>query len=494
MASALLVAGILVRVVSFFISDNSGGDAGARVALAARWLQHPDFRLAFGAYSPGHFWLIGLFNLVVNNVTLAGRLLSLVLGIGTILLVWRLARVLYGDTASLLTLAVFNLYTLHVGYSTTSSAEVPFLFFLIGSLYFFFSFFGSEQLWRLGASGLMLSAAESIRYEAWAIFLAMTVALLVLTLRNKNRTRWSRNIQSLLLFCATGGLWPIFVMAGSWRAYGDPMRSLSAHNELISGWFAAHPVPVAHQLAVIPVTFFVSLSPFAFAGAIVGLARSFKQHLTASFAAITLFFWAVQNYEIVSGKLLAMARYSLTLGTLLAVVSGFGLEHICQKVFPRRIRLAEVIVMVLIFVNFVAVLLMSESRTGLGDKFAAMSPRLRYPKRVEDVGAYLKLHMRPDDKVVIDDYNVESNVIADAAGIPLLSQSDSYLASVKQNVGIRDYIETEHPRFVVYSDEGTLRKSLRLPSECADTTMPDEVVFSCKFSNRIYRIYELSYP
>src|ERR1041385_4618896 len=87
MAIALATGGSLLRVLSYFFSDNSGGDAAARVGITAQWLQQPDFRLAFGAYGPGHFWLIGLFSLFLPNITTAGRLLSLVLGIASIFLV-----------------------------------------------------------------------------------------------------------------------------------------------------------------------------------------------------------------------------------------------------------------------------------------------------------------------------------------------------------------------------------------------------------------------
>lgn len=101
--------------------------------------------------------------------------------------------------------------------------------------------------------------------------------------------------------------------------------------------------------------------------------------------------------------------------------------------------------------------------------------------------------MAPDDAVVIDDYNVESNIVMVAAGMPLLPGNRAYLASVQNKIDVDAYIKSRHPRFLVYSDQGTLRRSLALPSACTGTTNIDGVDFRCAFSNEIYRVYELSY-
>lgn len=495
MAIALATGGSLLRVLSYFFSDNSGGDAAARVGITAQWLQQPDFRLAFGAYGPGHFWLIGLFSLFLPNITTAGRLLSLVLGIASIFLVWKLTQRLYGDAAAILALAIFSFYSLHIGYSSTSSAEVPFLFLLLASLYFFFTYLQLNQTWRLAVAGLFLSVAESMRYEAWVFFFAMSVALigLVVLTNGKVQLGWSQ-LKPLLVFGCTGALWPTLAMVGSWRAYGDPMRSLTVHNELVTGWFGAHPVPLAHQVIVIPAALLIGLSPIGIVGALFGLFKSFSGRLTAAYTGVVLFFWAVQNYEILSGKLLAMARYSLTLGALLAIVAGFGLQKICIHFWPRRLLAAEGTVILLLLLNLTLVFVMSERHTRYADKFAPLSPRLRYSRRIAEVGRYLKSHMQAGDKIVIDDYNVESNLVAQAAGLPVLPRNQAYLASAKNEVGVREYIASQRPRFLVYSDEGTLRQTLALPPGCLAPVSIDGIRFACEFSTRIYRVYEMSYP
>src|SRR3954447_10789322 len=189
MAYALIGAGALLRAASFYFSDNAGGDAGAHVLLAAEWLKHPDLRLVFDTYPPGHFWLIALLSLIVHRVVVAGRMLSLSLGIASVYVVWRIARLLYSPVAAFFSLAVFALYSLHIGYSTTSSAEVAYLFFLLAGIYLFLAGVNceSERLRLLLLSGICFSVSESIRFEAWIFSAALFAAAVGFALADRHQ-------------------------------------------------------------------------------------------------------------------------------------------------------------------------------------------------------------------------------------------------------------------------------------------------------------------
>lgn len=495
-AMLLFFVGAALRVLSYFFSENIGGDALARTALTAGWLQHPNSQLVFGVYPPGHFWLIAALNLLVRNVTLSSRLLSLLLGTASLFFVWRLARLLYSDAAGMLSLAVCAFYSLHIGYSTTSSSEVPFVFFLLLALFFFFFYFHDRlrHFWYLGISGVTLSIAESIRYEAWVVFGALFLIFPLLWVWGSARRGPSRSaVLPLAIFSITGGAWPFFMMLYCWRKYGDPMYLVTLNHERVARTLAAIPSSLGYQLALTPVVLMISLSPLAFAAAIYGVVRS-RQPLAAAFAGLTTFFAAVQTYEIIAHGLLALARYTLTLGAMLCVISGEGLEAACRKFFPKRIKLARISVVAILVLNLGAVLAFSELPNRYTSKFGSVSPRLKYLPRLAQVGKYLRTHMGPQDSVVIDDYQVESNIVAYAAGLPILPGRRAYLASVKNDMGVREYMDREHPRFLVYSDQGTLRLSLTLPRECSQAGDVDGIEFRCVYANEVYRVYELRYP
>jgi len=487
--------GALLRIISYFLSDNSGGDAGARLRLAAQWLQSPTWKVVFDVYLPGHFWLIGLFDVVFRNVLVAGRCLSLILGIGSIVIVLCLARILYGARAATLSAAVFTFFTLHIGYSTTSSSEVPYLFFtLLAMLLFYLASSREDASIRYPAlSGISLSVAESIRYEAWIMFAALGMILFAWILSQPDQ-RWydRRQLQKVAVFGVTAGAWPAFMMAYSWRAFGHPLYLVNLNHSRVVGFLAENPKSIMVQLAVFPTALLVSLSPVAFLVAIYGLCRSFSNLQTAAFASTTLFLGAVQFYQILNHGLLANARYSISLGVLLAIASGFGFDRLIAVWTASRARIAQVVFILFLCGNAAVVLAVSEVPNRYADRFANVSPRLRYTPRITAVGRYLRGHMGPNDSVLIDNYNVESNVIADAAGLPFVRSPRVYLEGLKNSVTAREYLETAHPRFLVYAIGGTIRNWLVLPARCEDEEV-DGMRFHCVFTAEVYRVYELTY-
>ncbi len=496
LAGGVIGCGALLRIVSYFLSDNSGGDAGARVRLAAQWLQSPAWKIIFDVYLPGHFWLIGLFNVLCSNVLVAGRGLSLALGIASIVVVWRLAHMLYGARAAVLSTAVFSFFTLHIGYSTTSSSEVPYLFFTLLAVLLFHLATSNEgaSTWYIAWSGISLSVAESIRYEAWIIFAALGISLVAWVVFHPSQ-RWydRRAIQKVAVFGVTAGAWPAFMLSYSWRAFGNPLYLVTLNHSRVVRFLAENPKPMVGQMAVFPTALLISLSPVAFLVAIYGLCRSFSNWHTAAFAAMTLFLGVMQFYQILTHGLLANARYSISLGALLAVVSGLGFDKLIAGWTAARAEMGQVVLILFLCCNAAVVLAVSEIPNRYADRFANVSPRLRYSSRITAVARYLRGHMGSNDSVLIDNYNVESNVIADAAGLPLVHSPRVYLEGVKNSGTAREYLQTAHPRFLVYASGGTISNWLTLPNSCDKEVEVDGIHFRCSFANQVYRVFELTY-
>jgi len=491
---AWLCFGALLRVLSLCFSDNAGGDAGAHASAAAAWLSHPSAKFVFGTYPPGHFWLIGLFSLAVPNVVLAGRLLSLACGVASLCVVWRLARLCYGPSSAVLSLAIFTLYSLHIGYSTTSSAEVPYLFFLLAGTYLFLSGVqaSSHRLGRLLLSGLLFSVSESIRFEAWVFFAAIAAAAACAWLLNLRR----RGVAALPFagWILAAGIWPVFMMAYCRHFYGDAMYLVHQNRERVLE--SLRTVSTAHQFAVMPVAILASVSPAAVLAGIAGglFSLSFFSEEAFILAGATLLFAGVEAHQIAAGGLLATARYTITLGTMLCIMSGAGLEWAIQKWPARHATLTRRGFLALAALNCLLLACVSFYSNPLADELASVSPRLRYQRHILEVANYLRNHMKPGDNVVFDDYNVESNVLSEASGLPIVPGDRAYLASRKNAISVSDYIAAAHPRFLVYSDRGTLRQSLDLHPGCLDSQTVAGIVFHCACKGQVYRVYELSYP
>lgn len=486
--------GALLRVLSLCFSDNAGGDAGAHASAAAAWLSHPSAKFVFGTYPPGHFWLIGLLSLVVPNVVWAARLLSLACGIASLYVVWRLARLCYGPSCALLSLAIFTLYSLHIGYSTTSSAEVPYLFFLLAGTYLFLSGLqaSSNRLGRLFLSGLLFSVSESIRFEAWVFCAALAAAAAcawMVSLRHRGV-----EVVPFGAWILAAGFWPVLMMAYCRHFFGDPMYLVDQNRVRVLE--SLKTVSVQHQFAVMPLAILASVSPTAVLAGLAGgvFSLSFFSAEAFALAGATLLFAGVEGYEIATGGLLALARYTIALGTMFCIMSGAGLEWAIEKWTARHATLIRRGFIALAGLNCMLLACVSFYSNPLANELASVSPRLRYQGHIAEVATYLRSHLKPQDKVVFDDYNVESNILSDASGLPILPGERAYLASRKNEISVLEYIAREHPRFLVYSDRGTLRRSLDLHPACLDSQTVAGIVFHCAYNGQVYRVYELSYP
>ena len=495
-AWSLIAIGAVCRIVSFCFSDNAGGDAGAHAGAAAAWLQHPGLKFIFGTQPPGHFWLIGLLALVVPNVVWAARLLSLLCGIATLYVVWRLARLCYGPSSALLSLGVFTFYSLHIGYSTTSSAEVPYLFFLLAGTYLLLSGLqaSSNRLPRLFLAGLLFSVSESIRCEAWVVCAAMAAAVAcawILSLRRRGV-----KLLPLGVWILAAGLWPVLMMTYCRHYFGDPMYLVDQNRVRVLG--SLKTVSVLHQFAVMPLAIIASVSPLGVLAGLAGEVFSLSLFSAEAFilAGATLLFAGVEGYQIATGGLLGLARYTITLGTMLCIMSGAGLNWAIEKGkwWPRHATLIRRGFIVLAALNCMLLACVSFYSNPLADELASVSPRLRYPRHIAEVATYLRSHLQPEDRVIVDDYKVESNIVSDAAGLPIVPGDRAYLVSRKNEISVSEYIARAHPRFLVYSESGTLRRSLELSPVCLDSQRVAGIVFHCAYNGQVYRVYELSYP
>ncbi|HZQ26044.1 MAG TPA: glycosyltransferase family 39 protein [Terriglobales bacterium] len=486
----LLSAGIGLRVVFYFIGVNNGGDAIDRFSKAEDWLQHPDANMFFGAWLPLHFWMMaGIAKVFSIGVESAGRMLSLILGSASLFAVWHAARDLYGEKAAGLSLLVFAFYTLHVGYSTTSSAEVPYLFFALTGLALFFRYRRNSSIGTLMLSGLLFTLGAAIRYEAWVMMFAVALILLAEPLKKwkrkeSQRESWIR----LALFCTCAGLWPAFWMLENWRHFGHPLYYVAMQKVWVPEILAAGGHSQLYNLAVSPGTLLLTLSPVAFAAALYAFASAIRNQIGRDLAVIWLVVAGVQLYQTITAGMWPSARFTISQGGLLAIASGYGLLLIGERlrVGWKPLWMAT---LVLVSANLAFVFAVSESRLSVSDKFASISPRLRFTHYIQDVGDFLRLRLRPKDSVVIDNYNLESGFIAIAAGLSHDPGNRAFTANSMPPADVLNYVRKYHPRYFVIAKAGTLQPYLPLPAQCSGVSI-EGLRLECVFQNSVYRVFE----
>lgn len=478
---AIVSAAAVLRVVSFLLSENAGGDALARARLTALWLQHPGLELHFDVWLPLHFWLMGGLSTLVGDVELGCRLLSLLLGVASVWAVWALTKELDGEGTAAFSAIIFSGYSLHVAYSGTSSCDVPYLFFVLAGAALFFRGRRTGSLWLLWLGGLLLTAGAGIRYEAWVVIAGFNAVLL-----------YRREFKRLTVFLPASCLWPAFWMAYEWATRGHPLYSPALNYTLVRNDLNFYGMSLGYRLLLPLGVTLIALTPLAVAGFFLAARRVWEQRgPLAEFTFVLVFFAAVQFYQIAAGGTMSYARYTLTLGSLVAVLAGVGL----YRSFPRLKVLVGVLAL-----NLVALTLLSTFNSPLINKARSVAPALHFTPYLEEVGKYLKAHLGPDGAVVLDDYNYETNQLAHVAGLPLLESERAFIIpdrtdpeKQKQKFAeLLPYVHLRRPAYLVYANRGELRQFMPLPPECSPTQVED-VRFACVFQNTEYRIYALSY-
>ena len=123
--------------------------------MAERWMAHPHLITAFGdgagQYGPLHLYLVGLATTVFVDREMAGRLLSLLCGVLTVVPLYKLGRRSPdGRPASLRALAL-AVWGLHVQFSTTAASESVALLLMLSALA---AFVAALETGRSAESGL----------------------------------------------------------------------------------------------------------------------------------------------------------------------------------------------------------------------------------------------------------------------------------------------------------------------------------------------------
>jgi hypothetical protein len=296
---------------------------------------------------------------------------------------------------------------------------------------------------------------------------------------------------SLLVFGISSGAWPAFWAIRSRIHTGRFFNALSTNISLVPGQLALSPEHrLLYESVLSPGVILLTLTPVAVAGALYGLWLSFRRAKCIDFAVLVVFFGLFQLAIVLTHGSLAMARYTLTLGTLCAVLAGYGLAELGQFLRFRSDTVLAILITVLL-TNLIVIVGLSLRTSHLGDEFRSISPLMQFSTHVEGVGIFLRPQANSEDRFVIDNYNEEANLLSAVIGLPLLAGDRAFVPSNKSGVDPFPYINSYHPRFAILSARGTIGSHMALPPACSGSWRVRGVNFRCVYENEIYRVYEI---
>src|SRR5262245_27859720 len=218
---------------------------------------------------------------VYNRLFLAGRLLSVAMGVGVVLLVWLCGLRLMEGLGPLLSAALVAVMAPFVFYAKLATVDVPYLLWWLLSLLFLIRALESHRIWDYLGLGVAAALAVGTKDQAYGLYV-LVAPLLVWSRHNRDREKgWARAIfaPELWLAIAAGAL----VLQA---VYGLPgkVAGLRSHLRLITGsasqGFREFPNTLAGHarlfVSTVRNTAFVMGVP-AFVAALVGLVLALRR-------------------------------------------------------------------------------------------------------------------------------------------------------------------------------------------------------------------------
>jgi hypothetical protein len=223
-----LLAAKIILIISLYRSGfiSLTADDFGRVISAVDWVRQP-FLFIPSAWLPFLTFLNGLLLKVVWNFLWTPRIFSISVGLGSIVLAYFLARLLFDDPAvGLLCAALLVVDPLHSWLSATTLTELPHAALMLGASLAFVTYLKKHQLSTLVALTICLTIANGIRLEAWVYSAIFSLTLAGLTfIEWRNHTPF-RRLLPLILAAIIPCIVPFTWMVLCTISTGNPLYSL----------------------------------------------------------------------------------------------------------------------------------------------------------------------------------------------------------------------------------------------------------------------------
>lgn len=491
----LLLLALVLRVLFVFLGNNNGVDAWARYQMSLSWLQNPA-RLPSDTYLPLHFWMLG-GALKVWNSEWCVRLLTALLGATTVLPYWGILRRIFQRRVAFYSALSFALFGFHIGYSTTTSVEVPTLFFLSIGVYCWIRFrLSSGGRWLIPAA-VSFSAASLCRFEPWLYMPILAVFLLDFS--NGWASAWSNRRAWLRLFSfgvatSAGALgWLIF----SWLKWGDPLAAPHRTVAQNLGALSVLRQTLGYRLVVVPGALFVSLSPLILAFAAVGLLLILLQRdpLMMSLASLALVLFGFHYYNCVRFEA-TQARYTLMYSWLLIPYAFEGLRRLSERWQLLRSPKAYVSVIAFMVCWQLGILLGAQyAPDAIADRLAIVSPDLPLPCELRRLTAWLRANTTAADMIIVDEFHYQANDIVRYSHIPFsrVFQVPYRVDPAMWKERLSNFMESQRPRLLVYSRYGQIDAVFPISDREFVNLAQPRAQLRRIWKDKYWRVYQISY-
>ncbi|GHG64740.1 glycosyltransferase family 39 protein [Comamonas sp. JC664] len=457
----LLAATLVPRLVVFFVNENLFGDAVVRTELAERWFRAPHLITAYGdgayQFGPLHLYLVGAA-LSVFDREVAGRVVSLLFGVLSVVPLFALTRRLFGWRAGVVAGLSFAAWGMHMQFATTACSEAVSLFFMLATFALYAEGVDENRFSPLFSAALMLNLACALRYDAWMYIPLLTLALC-----------FSSTDKVVSLTRAVGfGLaclpFPLLWMQGNELLHGNPFFPVAAVEDFHRNWVRASVgsgsavVWRLKQLAFWPGIALLTLSPLVALLGMLGMVRAWKARpdtrwLVAA-AVIPAAYFTFRSSILLT--FVPLGRFTVTQVALVPVFVALGFAWLVGSRASPALRkgLAGLTAVVAVAVPVAMGLYTFRSDGPLQDTLRPVSPTSTNPVSLMQVAKFLKTEVASKGgAAALDvDPNYMDLQLAFFSGLP-----EERLARVRWDT-FRQRLRATRPEVLVRFDGGSLSK------------------------------------
>ncbi|QSQ13482.1 ArnT family glycosyltransferase [Myxococcus landrumensis] len=456
----LLVVALLPRLLVFVANENLYGDAVVRTELAERWLRAPHLITAYGdgayQFGPLHMYLVGAALSVLDR-EVAGRAVSLLFGVLSVVPLFALTRRLFGWRAGVVAGLSFAAWGMHLQFSTTAGSEAVSLFFMLAAFALYAEGVDENRFLPLFQAALMLNLACALRYDAWMYIPLLSVALLF---SSQDKVASVTRAVGFGLACLP---FPLLWMQGNELMHGDPFFPLKAVEDFHRGWVqssAGSGLAIGwrvQQLFFWPGVALLTLSPGVALLGMWGMVKAWKQRpdtrwLVAAAVVPTLYF---TFRAAVLANFVPLGRFTVTQLAVLPVFVALGFAALlASRGEGARKALAGVVAVLAVVLPLAMGLYTFRADGRFQDTLRPVSPTSTNPRNVMQVADFVKAEVaqKGGSLALDDDPSYMDLQVAFFSGLP-----EERIARVRWDT-FRKLLAEARPEVLVRFDQGALVK------------------------------------
>jgi hypothetical protein len=287
-------------------------------------------------------WILRIFNAApaltdamhmsdLSALVLIGRFFTAMIGLGSVFLLYRLAKTFYDEKTAMIAAVLFSVIPLHAVHSHYLTVEVPSTFFILLA-FLAFSYLvatGRRKYYIYG--GIATGLAATTKYTGGlCVFMFLIAHFFASGKKAETSHLWNKNVVTY------------FICTGVAFAFGTPYALLSPH-EFISSLFRLVQINVHAAEARFPVfsLFWFTVGPPLFAVSIAGILIG---AIKRTYADILILAWLALNILLIIISGTPFTRHLVLISPFLALTAARAFGHVLLLGSRKRWVLASLAV------------------------------------------------------------------------------------------------------------------------------------------------------